>query len=324
MIGAVRAPVPAPPLELAHRVGAIESSENPIELYDMLGRESRDQIVAMLPDDWDFNGKQVLDFGCGSGRTLRHFLDEAKSAEFWGCDIDEPSIDWLREHLDPPIHAFKNAPIPPISRPNGFFDLVYAISVFTHLTDSWSEWLLDLHRVLRDDGLLIATYMGEGMSRRLADEPWDEDRVGMNVLRSWQPWDAGGPWVLHSDWWIRAHWGRAFEILDFVHRPRMGGELGRHSWVLMRRKRGKLTPSDLERFEPGEEREIKALRHNLRQLNHDAARVIAARDAEVDELRRHIGHTEQALERAIKGYEGSISWRVTKPLRTLAGKRRER
>jgi SAM-dependent methyltransferase len=290
----------------------------------MLGRESRDQIVSMLPEGWIFEGKRVLDFGCGAGRTLRHFLQEAETAEFWGCDIDDRSIGWLREHLSPPLHAFKNPPSPPIPRPNGYFDLVYAISVFTHLTDSWAEWLQELHRLLIDGGLLIATYMGEGMSERLLDEPWEEDRVGMNVVRSWQSWDEGGPWAFHSDWWIAAHWGRAFEILDVVHRPGMGGELGRHSWALLQKKPGKFTPSDLERLEPGEEREIEALRNNLRQLHADAAKAVAVRDADADELRRQLDETSQRLDHAqqrlastIEGYEGSASWRITKPLRAI-------
>ncbi len=228
-------------------MGSIEYAEDPIELYEMRGREQREVIASMLPEGWDFEGKRVLDFGCGSGRTLRHFLDEAERGRVLGLRHRraEHRVAAARTS-SPPIHAFQNPPLPPISRPNGYFDLIYAISVFTHLTDSWSEWLLDLHRVLADDGLLIATYMGEGMSEWLADEPWEEGRVGMNVLRSWQRWDEGGPFVLHSDWWIRAHWGRAFEILDVVHRPEMGGELGRHSWALMRKKPGRLHPVDLE------------------------------------------------------------------------------
>ncbi len=129
-----------------------------MELYEMRGHAGRDQIVSMLPTGWSFEGKRVLDFGCGAGRTLRYFLDEAEIAEFWGCDIDEASIAWLSEHLSPPIHPVRTNEIPPIPRPEGYFDLVYAVSVFTHLTDSWSQWLLELHRLLRDEGLLIATY----------------------------------------------------------------------------------------------------------------------------------------------------------------------
>ena len=86
--------------------------------------------------------------------------------------------------------------------------------MFTHLTDTWSAWLLELHRILKPKGILIASFMGEGMSEILANEPWDDSRIGMNVLGPGMSWEAGGPMVLHSPWWIEAHWGRAFDILS--------------------------------------------------------------------------------------------------------------
>jgi SAM-dependent methyltransferase len=305
-------------------VGAIKHSENPMELYEMRGHAARDQIVSMLPTDWGFEGKRVLDFGCGAGRTLRHFLAEAEIAEFWGCDIDEASIAWLSEHLSPPIHAFRTEGAPPISRPNGCFDLVYAISVFTHLTDNWSEWLLDLHRVLRDDGLLIATYMGEAMSERLANEPWEEDRIGMNVLRAWQSWDEGGPFVLHSDWWIQAHWGRAFEIVEVVPPAKISRVMGPQSWALLRKRPGRFTAADLESPEPAEEREVTALRHNIRQLQTEVADQRQTLRAENESLRRHIDERIGLLDRTVEGFATSTSWRITKPLRALAQKWRKR
>jgi len=165
-------------------VGAIAHLEKPMERYEARGRATHDQVVSMLPTEWSFEGRRVLDFGCGAGRTLRHFLGEAEIAEFWGCDIDEASIAWVSEHLSPPIHPLRSREIPPIPRPDGYFDLVYAISVFSHLTESWSEWLVELHRVLRDDGLLIATYMGKEMAERLANELLDASNgLGASIKR---------------------------------------------------------------------------------------------------------------------------------------------
>jgi SAM-dependent methyltransferase len=315
---------PAPPLELAHRVGAIKHLENPMELYEKRGHAGRDQIVSMLPTDWSFEGRRVLDFGCGAGRTLRHFLAEAEVAEFWGCDIDKASIAWLSEHLSPPIHAFRPEDAPPTSQPSGYFDLVYAISVFSHLTESWSEWLLELHRVLRDDGLLIATYMGEEMSERLANEPWEEDRIGMNVLRAWQGWDEGGPFVLHSDWWIQAHWGRAFEIVEVVPPSQIDPVMGPQSWALLRKRPGRFTAPDLESPEPGEEREVTALRHNVDQLQKEVADQRRTLLSENESLQRHYHEQIELRDRTVEEFATSTSWRITKPLRALAQKWRER
>ncbi|MGH2966570.1 MAG: class I SAM-dependent methyltransferase [Solirubrobacterales bacterium] len=272
---------PYPPLKLANRVGSLRRWDDPYKAYKAMGARARLALLDLLPDGWSFEGKRVLDFGCGAGRTLRHFIVEAETGEFWGTDIDAASIDWLQEAFCPPLHAVRCNTDPPLPLDSGSFDLIWAISVFTHLTDNSIPWLLELHRLLKPDGLLIATYIGPRHSQKHADEPWDEDRVGMNVLRSGNPWDRGGPTVLMSDWWVRDHWGRAFEVLQT--KP------DHQTWVLLRKRDVELTADDLER--PGDDpREWAALRHNLRQVWREQS-----------EMQRDYGE--------------SLSWRVTRPLR---------
>jgi SAM-dependent methyltransferase len=328
---------PLPPLALAHRVGSLPSESDPLEIYDRIGRACRDQILRMLPDDWDLAGRSALDFGCGAGRTLRHFLGEAAEAEIWGCDVDRASIDWVDDHLCPPLHALRSAPEPPLDRPAASFDLVWAISVFTHLSDSWGRWLAELHRLLADDGLMIATCMGAGLSEKLGAGPWDLDRVGMNVLYEWQGWDLGGPFVFHSDWWLREHWGRAFEFVAVDERPAVEGELGRHSWLLLRRRQVEVTPEALE-APSSDPRELASIRHNVAQLSAAAGRFederreqrtrIRSLEARNVELESRVAELDAELARhrsLVADYESSLSWRITRPLRAarrLTGRRR--
>ena len=267
--------VPFPPLELANRVGAIADQPDPFGYYTNIGAGTRAYLLDVLPADWSFAGKRILDFGCGAGRTLRHFLGEAKESEIWGCDIDEPSIAWLRANLSPPLHAVPNGPVPPLTFDDKFFDFVYVISVFTHLTDSWSAWLLEMHRILADDGILIATFMGEGLCDVMSGEPWVEDRIGMNVYSPDQEWDKGGPMVLHSPWWIRAHWGRAFEILDLHPYGFLDQGVSGQGVVVMRKRPGRFTTGDLEALEPGEVREHVALKHMIDSLQSEVGQLRA-------------------------------------------------
>jgi hypothetical protein len=129
--------------------------------------------------------------------------------------------------------------------------------------------------------------MGRWNSGSFLSEPWDEDKVGMNVLRRDQGWEHGGPIVFMSDWWVREHWGRAFEVVQVA--PQVHGQ----TWALLRRREVELTARDLER--PGDDpREWAAVRHNIRQVERDREKALA-------ELRA--------------SYEGSITWRITRPLR---------
>ena len=250
--------------------------------YEDLGRRTREEILAALPDAWSFAGKRVLDFGCGAGRTLRHFLAEAESAEIYGCDIDPPSVAWLEANLSPPLRVFRNDELPPLPLEDESLDLVWAISVFTHLADNWAGWLLELHRLLRAEGLLLATFHGPALSEKwaktspnLRPEPIGSadgaDRVGMNVLHYGRSWDLGGPAVFHSGWWLEEHWGRGFEILSlreegFASPQRKGGQ----GVVVLRKRAVELTVEELERLDPAEAREVEALRHNLRQLHNES------------------------------------------------------
>ncbi len=266
---------PLPPLDLAERVGRGDA-------FDEVGRATRREILERLPESWSFDGKRVLDFGCGAGRTLRHFLDEAAVGEFHGCDIDGPSIAWLEENLSPPLEVFRNEEAPPLPLESDSFDLVWAISVFTHITDRWSAWLGELHRILRDGGVLFATIHGPDRSEEWVKTSPEEtpgqstprteaERVGMNVLNYGRSWDEGGPMVFHSEWWIREHWGRAFEVSSMEERGVMlGPEWNGQGVVVLRKRSLEVTAAELERIDPAEARELHALRHNLRQLHHES------------------------------------------------------
>ncbi len=91
-------PIPAP--KLAARIGG------GYEDYRSIGEGHRRFIEMALPDGWSFDGKAVLDFGCGTGRTLSAFADLADRAEFVGCDIHAESIDWASKALSPPFTFF--------------------------------------------------------------------------------------------------------------------------------------------------------------------------------------------------------------------------
>ena len=307
---------PLPPNELLQRIGPM-GDEDPTGTYERTGLEHRRLIEGALPEGWTWPGRTVLDFGCGVGRILRQFAPEAEESEFWGCDIDGQSIDWLRENLSPPFRFFESADAAGLPQEDGYFDLIYALSVYTHLTDNWAGWLLEHHRVLKDDGLLFATFLGEGMIETLIGEKWDEDRIGMNPLMHGYPWKYGGPITFNSPWWIRSHWGRAFDILEL--RPQMGPEaMVNHGYVVMRKKPVELTEEDLLRLDPDEPREILALQHHVEQLRDETLELRPALEEERELVAQRDRQLANAAEqgRLLHEIQSSASWRLTAPLRT--------
>jgi SAM-dependent methyltransferase len=246
------ASLPVPPRFLATRVGCVEGAD-PAEFYLREGEAVAGRIRALLPEGFDLEGKRVLDFGCGSARVLRHFVDAG--AELWGCDVDAASIEWVQEHLSPPLRVFRNRFEPPLPFAAEKLDLIWATSVFTHI-DNWSEWLVELHRVLAPGGLLIASFLGPEMREAILRMRLPEDSVGVLVLRHWQQGDgAGEPDVFHSEWWLREHWGRAFEVLGVAH-PDTGHPT--QSYIALRKRPGTPTPAELAWADPAEPRELAA------------------------------------------------------------------
>jgi SAM-dependent methyltransferase len=289
-----------PPKPLMRRVGWVVGDERPADVFAERGLEQWRLISSLAGGELD--GARALDFGCGVGRILRPAAAAEPGCELWGCDIDGPSIAWLGDHA-PGLHLLTNGARPPLDIAGEHFDLIWAFSVFTHLTDAWSAWLLELHRLLKPGGRLVATVFGPGHSS-FVHEPVSEEIIGMNVLYPYASWDTGGPLVLHSRWWIEAHWGRAFDVLDF----RIGSQDGApplygQSAVVLRKRPGPApTIAELERPEPDEPREWAAIRQDASAHRRELIRL----RAELDTV--YNGH----------------SWKLTAPLRALAQWRRRR
>lgn len=105
------------------------------------------------------SGTRVLDFGCGPGRVTRwlpHHVDG------WGVDLDADRIAWCQAELSPPFRFATCGTYPHLPFGDDRFDLVYAGSVFTHLSELADAWLLELLRLTVPGGLLYLTVHDQG------------------------------------------------------------------------------------------------------------------------------------------------------------------
>lgn len=117
-----------------------------------------------LCDCMDKHGAELdsyLDFGCASGRVLRHFACQRKKVETHGSDINRQHVDWILRFLDPRIRVFQNTSIPGLPLPDNSVSLVSAFSVFTHIETFETAWIAELTRVLKPGGLAWLTFHSE-------------------------------------------------------------------------------------------------------------------------------------------------------------------
>lgn len=278
---------PLPPREIAtYVVGGVAGDDWAAD-YDRVGSEVVRALLPLTPADALTDGR-LLDFGCGSGRILRHLISALPATELHGCDIDAASITWLQANLDPPCAAAVAPPSPPLPYADGWFDVVWAVSVFSQIHEGWADWLLELRRILRPGGTLVATFMGATVAPDVTGRTVSDDDIGMSVHGAGRPWSAGGPMVLHGGWWLRAHYGRAFEVVELRPAGMRGQDV-----LILRRPPADVEPptaAQLVAPEPSDPRELQAALTDVARLHADHAQLNAAHDsyaqAYADESRR--------------------------------------
>ncbi|MHA7872379.1 MAG: class I SAM-dependent methyltransferase [Hyphococcus sp.] len=112
--------------------------------------------------------QRILDFGCGCGRVMRH-LPQMTGAALYGVDLDRALAGWCADNL--PGAYSQNDLRPPLDFPDAYFDIVYLLSVFTHLRiPTQREWLAEFARVIRPGGLALVSFHDE-KRQRFPDTP---------------------------------------------------------------------------------------------------------------------------------------------------------
>ncbi len=162
----------------------------------------------------------ILDFGCGCGRVIRHLA--SLPGELHGSDANERLVSWCRENLR--FARFtRNGLAPPLSYAETSFDLVYALSVFTHLPDALQGlWRDELHRVLRPGGLLVASTHGECYLERLTSPERLRFEAGELVVRWAEVAGTNLCTAFHPPAYLRRHLAEGFSLEEHVPEGALG------------------------------------------------------------------------------------------------------
>ena len=183
------------------------------------------------------NPRSVFDFGCASGRVIRHFAAQSDIPEIWGSDINRRHIRWLYEFMPHTIKPIFNHCIPTLPIRDNSVDIITAFSVFTHIDTFETSWLAELQRILSDDGIAYITVHNEDTwaaikksvddkSNRLVQSIINVDPSFRQTLMGDMPdtksvyrFSQSGPYraqVFHSNNFLKQVWGRFFTIEEIL------------------------------------------------------------------------------------------------------------
>jgi SAM-dependent methyltransferase len=154
-----------PPARLRFRVGEASDAQTFLNVGE---RTAADLEAAFRTADVTLGGSQtVLDFGCGCGRTLTWLAKKHPEVTWHGCDVDSEAIAWCRENLRGLTFSV-NKPVPPLDVPPSTYDVLFGVSVFTHLSAEFQGlWRREFHRVLKPGGALLMSIYGKHVWRAM-------------------------------------------------------------------------------------------------------------------------------------------------------------
>ena len=173
---------------------------------------------------------RALDFGGSSGRVARVLAAAFPDLEWHSCDPNAAAVAWGREHLSG-VTFHESPQEPPLPFEDASFGLVYAVSVWSHLSEAAAlRWFAEMRRILAPGGLLLPTVQSWNTTHHLAERGlWqlrdiregvaDMYAGGHHFRRTFGP---GGDFGVESpDWgfatmsaeWLARHLTPAWEIL---------------------------------------------------------------------------------------------------------------
>jgi SAM-dependent methyltransferase len=191
--------------------------------------------VCQISEKYDVAMNSFFDFGCASGRVLRHFCTQSDVSQVLGSDINGRHIKWLNQYLPKRMRAFHNSAIPNLPLADNSVDVISAFSVFTHIDTFETAWLAELHRILRPGGLVYLSVQNDASWDYIRNA--DDDYFMRTHMRKLVPnFDQAirrdlpdhrldfrhtnlGPYraiVFHSDRYLHRTWSRYFEIKEII------------------------------------------------------------------------------------------------------------
>ncbi len=201
--------------------------------YRDTGRQHAQVYARLIAESTAEHRLQILEWGCGPGRIIRHMRDCLPDRELalTGTDVNDRSISWCTGHI-PGITFAVNAFLPPLPFADESFDATYNFSVFTHLSEAAQKaWSREMLRILKPGGLLICSTHGDFYRDRLARDG-EVLRYGDGELIVQAGYEEGKKWylALHPPRYVRDELLHGFANVRAV-KVAPGSDLHQDIWI---------------------------------------------------------------------------------------------
>ncbi|MFO7616847.1 MAG: class I SAM-dependent methyltransferase [Bacteroidales bacterium] len=195
--------------------------------YYLNGRKSAAWLADLAGKHTDLSRARILDWGCGPARVVRHLPDLLPGSECYGTDYNRKTITWCSGAFDN-ITFHANDLMPGLVFNDDHFDLVYGISIFTHLSEeAHHAWLAELLRVLKPAGVLFLTLHGASFREKLSGRERADFDAGKLVVRGRVREGHRTYTSFHPESWVR-NWFPPASVAEHL----AGGEGDQDVWII--------------------------------------------------------------------------------------------
>lgn len=116
----------------------------------------------------------LLEFASGYGCVTRHLVKLKTNIDVVACDIHPEAMHFISKNLG--VTCLQSEKVPEQFPNAEQFDIVFALSFFSHMPDStWGRWLAALFRNVKPSGCLLFTTHGHASMRQLGNPTLSED-----------------------------------------------------------------------------------------------------------------------------------------------------
>jgi SAM-dependent methyltransferase len=171
--------IPLPPAYLIY-----ESFDLNYDSYYFASRKTAAWLLDHFKRHIELNNVNILDWGCGPARIVRHLPDLLnKSCSVYGTDYNFRSIDWNKKNIQG-VNFNLNDAEPPLPYVNNSFDIIYGISIFTHLPETLHyAWFNELVRITKNNGIIFLTLQGKAFQVKLTESEQGQFDRGELITR---------------------------------------------------------------------------------------------------------------------------------------------
>ncbi|MBT8472081.1 MAG: class I SAM-dependent methyltransferase [Marinicaulis sp.] len=181
------------------------------ELYWQTGISTARVIEEKINGNIETKTPIVADWGCGLGRIIRHLPSRYSR---YGFDYNGHAIKWNRNNLADIIFK-ENDLLPPLPVGANAFDAIYALSVFTHLSEQAHElWIDEIFRCLKPGGIFLGAFHMRPASEQLLPLEREKFDAGKLVIRGGVKEGSRTFTAHHPEDYLRKRLFAKFEILE--------------------------------------------------------------------------------------------------------------